>query len=524
MRYLPLVATLLLVSCSQHTVREHKRPNILFILSDDHAKNAVSRYGSRINETPHIDRIGAEGITFTRAFVTNSICGPSRAVFITGKYSHLNGMRDNRDRFDGSQQTLPKLMHDAGYFTAVVGKWHLVTTPTGFDYWNILIDQGEYYNPDLIEMGDTLRHVGYATSLISDIAIETLDKRAGDKPFFMMVNEKAPHRNWMPDTSHLHRDGDSDLVMPGNFFDDYAGRSRAASEQDMEVRNMYLSYDMKLNLPDDEPETGTGGSARFDAKKGWKNTYDRLNEAQREAWDNYYKPIADAFYASRPAGQQLAEWKYQRYIGDYVRTIASVDENVGRLLDYLGKKGMLDNTLVIYSSDQGFFLGEHGWYDKRFMYEESIGIPLLMRFPPAIKRGVFNDELVLNLDVPSTILAIAGLPIPPDMQGRSLVPLFQGNAQTGWRSSIYYHYYEYPHGWHKVKRHYGIRTGRYKLIHFYNDIDDWEMYDLANDPDEMKNLYHEKGHEALALSLSSTLDSLIVAYGDTSASGFAFHH
>ena len=496
---------------------QHQKPNIIVIMTDDHAKKATSRYDGTLNATPNIDRIGAEGVTFRNAFVTNSICGPSRAVFLTGVYSHINGMRDHSNRFDSSQMTVPKLLREQGYFTAIVGKWHLVSTPTGFDFWKVLIDQGEYYNPNFIEMGDTSQYEGYATNIITDLAIETIEKRVQGKPFFLMVNEKAPHRNWMPDTAHLRMYDDGDIGLPENFSDDYNDRTRAAKEQDMEVRNMYLSSDMKLYMPESEPETGTGGKKGFDAKADWMRLYERMNAEQKKAWDDYYKPISDAFYKERPEGTKLAKWKYQRYIKDYLRCIASVDENVGRLLTYLEKTNLLDNTLIVYTSDQGFFLGEHGWYDKRFMYEESIGIPLLMRLPSMITSGIDRSELVMNLDLAPTILQIAGVTIPDRMQGNSLVPLFREGSVSSWRQAVYYHYYEYPHGWHRVKRHYGIRTDRYKLIHFYNDNDEWELFDLKADPFEMHNLYGKPERETIVNSLKRELNSLITKYKDTTA-------
>ncbi|MBI5471526.1 MAG: sulfatase [Ignavibacteriae bacterium] len=506
---------LILLSVGSMAFAQQRQPNIIVIMTDDHAKKATSLYDGSLNATPNIDRIGAEGVTFRNAFVTNSICGPSRAVFLTGVYSHINGMYDHSRRFDSSQVTLPKILRGNGYFTAIVGKWHLVTTPTGFDYWKVLIDQGEYYNPNFIEMGDTSRYEGYATDIITDLAIETIEKRVGDKPFFLMVNEKAPHRNWMPDTTHLRMYDDREMPMPENFSDDYSDRTRAATEQDMEVRNMYLSSDMKLYMPENEPETGTGGKATFNAKADWKRLYERMNIAQKKAWDEYYKPISDAFYKERPEGTKLAEWKYQRYIKDYLRCIASVDENVGRLLAYLEKKNLLDNTLIVYTSDQGFFLGEHGWYDKRFMYEESIGIPLVMRLPSMISRGTDRSELVLNLDLAPTILQVAGVATPQRMQGSSLVPLFKSGDVPEWRSAVYYHYYEYPHGWHNVKRHYGIRTDRYKLIHFYNDNDEWELFDLKSDPFEMHNLYGKPERQTLVSSLNREMISLMQKYKDT---------
>lgn len=498
------------------TTQSTKRPNIVFIMTDDHAKNAMSLYGSQLIQTPNLDRIGKEGITFKNAFVTNSICGPSRAVILTGKYSHINGFRDNGDRFDGSQWTFPKELQKYGYYTAMIGKWHLSTAPTGFDYWNILIDQGQYYNPDFVEMGDTSRREGYATNLITDIAIKTLDKRPKDKPFLVMLHQKAPHRNWMPDTTHLRLFNDKDFPIPANFYDNYDKRM-AASEQDMEIEDMFLSSDMKLYLPEGEKDNNSGGSGAnsgYDPQRDWARLYGRLNAAQKKVWDEYYKPISDAFYKNNPQGKALAEWKYQRYIKDYLRCVASVDDNIGRFLQYLEKIGELDNTLIIYTSDQGFFLGEHGWYDKRFMYEESLGIPMAMRFPKQIKAGTVNNDLVLNLDYTPTILEAAGVPVPADLQGKSLFPLFSKRNDKNWRDAIYYHYYEYPHGWHSVKRHIGIRTDRYKLIHFYNDIDEWELYDLEKDPHEMHNIYNNPENKALIAELKKRLKALAMQYKD----------
>jgi arylsulfatase A-like enzyme len=446
--------------------------------------------------------------------VTNSICGPSRAVLLTGKYSHINGFRDNRSRFDGAQQTFPKILHAAGYYTAMIGKWHLASDPTGFDYWNVLIGQGQYYNPVLIEMGDTLQHEGYATDIITDLAIETLEnRRPQEQPFCLFVHQKAPHRNWMPDAKHLELFKDRTMPMPATLFDDYTGRSRAASEQDMRIDDMWLSYDLKLYLRDTADETGTGG------KKSWLTTgiepdLQRMTEAQRQAWEAHYRPISEAFYQHKPEGRALSAWKYQRYIKDYLRCIASVDDNVGRLLDYLEKTGQLDNTIIVYTSDQGFFLGEHGWYDKRFMYEPALTIPLLMRFPPKIPAGTVSAALALNLDFAPTLLDVAGIRPPADMQGQSLLPLLRTGKAKGWRKSMYYHYYEYPYGWHNVKKHYGIRTQRYKLIHFYNDIDAWELYDLKRDPDEMHNLYGRRKYKRRVQKLKRELLRLQTLYRD----------
>jgi uncharacterized sulfatase len=486
-------------------------------MTDDHAKNAVSIYGSTINATPNIDRIGKEGATFTRAFVTNSICGPSRAVHLTGKYSHLNGVLDHSMKFNGTQWTYPKALQQAGYYTALIGKWHLGTLPTGFNYFSALVDQGEYYNPRfIIPTGDTVRMTGYTTELITTIAMSVIDSTR-DQPFCILLHQKAPHRNWMPEPKHFTMFDSADVPMPDNFFDDYAGRSRAAKEQDLEVRNMYLTYDLKLFLEEGESETGSGGSQKFklQAEDAWKRDLKRMTNEQREAWMKYYKPISDAFYKNPPSGKDLEKWKYQRYIKDYLRTIASVDDNIGVLLDYLSKKGILDSTVIIYTSDQGFFLGEHGWYDKRFMYEESIGIPYLVRYPPLIRAGTVKSELILNLDVAPTMVELAGATSPDDLQGRSLLSLFTAGKEWNWRTSIYYHYYEYPHGWHKVKRHYGIRTERYKLIHFYNDIDEWELYDLLLDPHEMNNIAGNAEFLPTITQLKKELAGLRMLYRDT---------
>nr|AOR51187.1 sulfatase [uncultured bacterium pAM1] len=509
---------LILLVCSISILFSQYRPNIIVIMTDDHAKHAVSIYGSRINSTPHIDRIGNEGATFTNAFVTNSICGPSRAVHLTGKYSHVNGIRDHSGTFDGSQWTYPKALQEAGYYTALIGKWHLGSIPTGFDYFSALVDQGEYYNPRFIlPTGDTIRSTGYTTEIINTLAMRVIDS-IRNKPFCILVHQKAPHRNWMPEPKHFSLFDTVDVPMPENFFDDYAGRSRAAKEQDLEVRNMYLTYDLKLFLEEGEAETGSGGSPSFklQAEAAWKRDIQRMTNEQREAWISYYKPISDAFYKDPPTGKNLDRWKYQRYIKDYLRCIASVDDNIGILLDHLAAKGILDSTVIIYTSDQGFFLGEHGWYDKRFMYEESIGIPMLIRYPSLFPPGTTKNELVLNLDVAPTLLEIAGITNPPnDLQGKSVLQLFAPGKEWDWRTSMYYHYFEYPRGWHRVKRHYGIRTERYKLIHFYNDTDEWELYDLRTDPHEMNNLANELTSASTMEQLKKELKRLRTLYNDS---------
>jgi arylsulfatase A-like enzyme len=488
-------------------------PNILFIMSDDHAGQAISAYGSRLIETPNIDRIARGGMRFDDAFVTNSICAPSRAVILTGKYSHRNGLRDNRDEFDGSQVTFPKLLRKAGYQTAMIGKWHLKTDPTGFDYWKILIDQGEYYRPRFIENGKEVERPGYVTDLITDSVLDFLEKRDRSRPFAVLYQHKAPHRNWMPSPKYLDLYDGRDLPMPETFWDDYAGRPAAAAA-DMRVADMYLSMDMKLQEDVYGKETGTGGLARFPAGQAWKRSYARMTPEEKAAWDAHYGPIGEWFRKNRPEGRALTEWKYQRYMKDYLSCVASVDENVGRVLDYLDRNGLAESTIVVYTSDQGFYLGEHGWFDKRFMYEESLGTPLLVRYPRKVPAGQVSKDLVLNLDFAPTFLDLAGVPVPEDMQGRSLRPLLEGHAPSDWRSDFYYRYYEFPHGWHDVRPHYGVRTRTSKLIHFGADMDHWELFDLEKDPHELRNVYDDPAYAATRQDLHRRLDRLRRELGD----------
>jgi arylsulfatase A-like enzyme len=495
-------------------------PNILFIMSDDHGAQAISAYGSDLIQTPNIDRIAREGIRFTHSFVTNSLCAPSRAVLLTGKYSHRNGLRDNRDEFDGSQVTFPKLLRKAGYQTAIVGKWHLKTAPTGFDEWKVLVDQGEYYSPEFIESGRRVVHGGYVTDIITDFALDFLEHRDRTRPFLLLYHHKAPHRNWMPAVRHLGLYDERQLPVPETFWDDYAGRPAAAAA-DMRVAGMFLSMDMKLPKDAYGKETGTGGARAqpgFDAEQAWYGSYARLSPEERQAWDAHYGPIAEAFRKTPPTGRALTEWKYQRYMKDYLRCIAAVDEGVGRVLDYLDQSGLAENTIVVYTSDQGFYLGEHGWFDKRFMYEESMGMPLVVRYPARIPAGRVQDALALNLDFAPTFLDYAGVEIPKDMQGRSLRPLLEGRAPDDWRKAVYYRYYEWPHGWHDVRPHYGVRTTRYKLIHFTGDMDDWELYDLEKDPHELHNVYGQPAMAMAQTDLHQKLDDLRRELGDTGGS------
>ena len=468
-----------------------KRPNIIYIMTDDHASHALSCYNSKINKTPNLDRIANEGMRFENSFCTNSICAPCRAVVLTGKYSHINGKIDNsRQAFDGSQQTFPKLLQKAGYQTAMIGKWHLRSDPTGFDYWNVLPGQGLYYNPVMIEMGERKKYTGYVTNIITDHALKWIKERDPDKPFCLMYHHKAPHRNWQPSPKHLTMYDEVTMPEPDNLFDDYANRGRAAKEQDMTISKTMNDNDLKLVAP--------------------RN----LNPEQKKLWDAAYNPKNEAFRKANLQGKDLIRWKYQRYIKDYLRCIASVDDNVGRVLDYLDASGLAKNTVVVYTSDQGFYLGDHGWFDKRFMYEESLRMPLLVRYPREIKPGSVSDDIVLNLDFAATFLDYAGVPVPEDIQGESMRAVLRNKTPRNWRKSMYYHYYEYP-AVHSVKRHYGVRTQRYKLIHFYHDIDEWELYDMKKDPREMKNVYSDPAYADIVTELTAELKQLRQKYKDT---------
>ena len=419
------------------------RPNVLYIMSDDHASHAVSAYGSKINQTPNIDRLAREGIRFDNAFVTNALCGPSRACLLTGKYSHLNGFMDNAPstRFNGAQPTFPKMLKAAGYQTAVVGKWHLNSDPTGFDHWSILPGQGRYHDPIFLTNGKRETVKGYVTDVITDRAIEWMKNRKKDQPFCLLYHHKAPHREWEPDAKHANLYEDRDMPLPETFYDKYENRGTAARDQDMSIAKTLTKRDLKV-----DPPPGL-------------------------------------------TGDKLTEWKYQRFIKDYCRVIASIDDNIGRVLEFLEKEGLAENTIVVYTSDNGFFLGDHGWFDKRFMYDHSMRVPLLVRYPAKIKPGSVSKALTANVDHAPTFLEYAGVPVPADVQGKSLRPVYEnaGQAPADWRTSVYYHYYEFPQP-HRVHPHYGVRTQTHKLM-FFPTLNEWEMYDLTKDPNEMRNVY-----------------------------------
>ena len=491
-----------LSSCKANKEAETQKPmNIVYIMSDDHSYQTISAYDQRYIHTPNIDRLAHEGVRFTNSFVANSISGPSRACMLTGKHSHANGFIDNSTTFDSSQQTFPKILRENGYQTAMIGKWHLASEPTGFDHWEILVGQGEYYNPTFIENGNKLVREGYATNVITDRAINWIDNtRDENKPFCLFVHHKAPHRTWMPDTCDYDLFADVTFPIPETFYDGYEGREAAKKQKMSITEDMDLQYDLKM--VDESVPTRFGGGMY---------TPGSMNEAQKAAWDAHYRPIIEKFKKDKLSGKALAEWKYQEYMRDYLRVIASVDRNIGRLLQHLEEQGLLENTMIVYTSDQGFYMGEHGWFDKRFMYEESFRTPLLIRLPGGKKGDV--DQMVQNIDYAPTILDLAGIEKPADMHGESFLPLLRGEELPDWRKSLYYHYYEYPDE-HAVCKHYGVRTERYKLIHFYEDIDSWELFDLQEDPNELNNIYGKPGTENITRELKAEMLRLQELYDD----------
>ena len=457
------------------------RPNIVFVFSDDHATQAISAYGhaiSKLAPTPNLDRLAEEGIRFDRCMVTNSICGPSRATILTGKYSHLNGFYFNEaTEFDGSQVTFPKLLQSAGYQTSIIGKWHLGSDPTGFDHWEILPGQGLYYQPEFQSVDGVIVEDGYVTDVITDKAIDWL-KRERDpaKPFILMVQHKAPHREWSPPVKYLNLFEGVTFPEPATLFDDYRGRTTAAHDQDMSLALTFeKDRDMKVDV------------RRADSVF-YERVYSKLSPEQQALWDRDLDRREAVYNNPDLKGVALLRWKYQSYLRDYLACVRSLDDNVGRLQDYLDASGLAENTVFIYSSDQGFYLGEHGWFDKRFMYDESYRTPLLVRWPGVVEAGSVNSDLVSNLDFAQTLLELAEVPAPQEMQGASLVPILKGQTPNDWREYHYYHYYEYP-GWHMVQRHEGVYDGRYKLIHFY-DLDEWELIDMETDPHELTNEFH----------------------------------
>ena len=484
-------------------------------MSDDHAFQAVSAYGHDLNNTPNIDRIAKEGALFNKGFVTNSICAPSRAVMLTGKHSFINGKVDNIQDYNWDQPNFAKDLQAAGYQTAMVGKIHLRGLPQGFDYSAVLPGQGHYYNPDFIINGITERIQGYVTTITTQLSLDWLkNKREKNKPFLLLYHQKAPHRNWQSEEKYLTLFDNKTFDFPDNFFDDYEGRPAAAAQE------------MLISATEEQiaMTNGNGGHGRwghdfkfvvdpYGRETRFKKELDRFNPQQREAWLKAYTPKNDAMKAAKLRGRELASWKFNRYLKDYLRTIQSVDDGVGEVLDYLDENGLSENTIVVYTSDQGFYLGEHGWFDKRFMYEESLRTPLLMRYPKEIKPGTLIDQMVQNLDFAPTFLDYAGISIPEDMQGESFRKVVSKET-SDWRDAIYYTYYEYP-SVHMVKRHHGVRTDRYKLMHFYYDIDVWEMYDLEKDPSEMNNIYNDPEYADIQSMMHKRFEEMRDKYGDS---------
>ena len=466
------------------------RPNILFIMTDDHAAHAMSCYGSKVNATPNMDRIAKDGVRFANAFVTNSICTPSRATILTGKYSHMNGT-PVFNRFDGGQQNVAKLLHAAGYHTGMIGKWHLGSDPTGFDRWMVLPGQGVYFNPDFLVKEGRLGVNGYATDVMTDLGIEWLETRPKDRPFFLMLHHKAPHRPWEPDEKNRALFAERKIPEPATLFDDYATRPAALPENAQTIARDLTRRDLKLVPPTE------------------------LTTSERNKWLNT-KP--DSVEIAGPGGapktltgEALVHWKYQRYMQDYLACVQGVDDNIGRVLDYLEKTGLAKNTVVFYTADNGFFLGDNGLFDKRFMYEPSLRVPLLVR-GPGVRTGVVAEQFALNVDYAPTFLDLAGLPVPAAMQGRSLAPLLRGEAPADWRASMYYRYYHDP-GDHNTRAHYGVRTATHKLIYFWKK-DAWEMFDLVADPTEQRNLVDDPAQAGKLAEMKAELLRLKREFND----------
>ena len=508
-------------ACSPQ-VKVDPRPNIIHIMTDDHSFQTISAYGhpiSQIAQTPNLDRLANEGMLFTRGYVENSLSAPSRATLLTGRYSHQHGQENLGRGLDTTLTVFPELLQEAGYQTAIVGKWHLRCEPKGFDYYRILYDQGDYYNPEFKTSqtgGEYVREEGYATTLITDHSLEWLDNRDKSKPFCLLLHPKAPHRNWMPEEKYLNLYDDVEFPYPETLFDNYEGRE-AASMQEMSIaEDMSWAYDLKVDQLKDLP------TKQQWTNRDWERAMNRMTPEQRKAWNAAYDDENEEMIAKNLQGEELVKWKYQRYIKDYVRCIKSLDDQIGRVLDYLDENGLTENTIVVYTSDQGFYMGEHGWFDKRFMYEESFRTPLIIRYPKKMQeKGKVCNTLVQNIDYAATYLDAAGVEKPDYMVGRSILDIIDNNGETpkDWRKSLYYHYYDYP-AIHMVRKHDGVTDGRYKLIHFYGkgkknqkgrDMNNWELFDLQNDPIELHNIYGQEGLEEITENLKKELQN----YRDT---------
>ena len=510
-----LVIAFLSMGCSEKS-EQKSPPNIIFIMSDDHAYQAISAYSDHLIQTPNIDRIANEGMLFSNACVTNSICAPSRATILTGKHCHLHGKIDNHFPFDTTQITFPQLFQQAGYQTAMFGKLHFGNNPKGIDEFMILPGQGQYYNPDFNTNEGRVHIEGYTTDVITDVTMDWMkNRRDAEKPFLLFYLHKAPHREWLPAERHYREYINRTFPEPPTLFDDYKGRGSAAKEAEMNILiHQKWAGDSKL-YPEVMDELGIEPTTNWD-KRAMQNALNRFTDEQREAWNSVYGPMNEEFKKiyHDMSEKELMSWRYQRYMQDYLGSIASVDDGVGTLLDYLDEAGLSENTIVVYTSDQGFYLGEHGWFDKRFIYDESFKTPLLVRWPGVTEAGSTNDQMVQNLDFAQTFLDAAGIDAPDDMQGESIVPLLKGEDDQWDRDAVYYHYYEYP-SVHMVKRHYGIVTREYKLVHFYYDVDEWELYDRLKDPMEMQSEYDNPEYAEIVKELKEKLAELRVQYEDS---------
>lgn len=512
----------LLTGCSSDSTdktaeaeQEQKRPNIIIMYSDDHTAQSIGAYREALDyglkldhtPTPNIDRLAEQGMRFDNAFVTNSICKPSRAVLLTGTHNHINGVWMNAgESIDTSLVTFPKLLRKAGYKTAMVGKWHLGSEPRGFDYYEVLRGQGPYYNPTMRTKNGSVKREGHTTEIVTDRALSWLKKQKGDQPFMLMYNQKAPHRNWLPGPKHLGDYRDRDLPEPSSLFYDYSGLASPAKKQQMEIAN-HMSWGWDLKVPK-HPETGK-------AIGSWESLVNRnnLTEEQKnrilEAYSENNQELYDNW--AQMSDKDKLRWRYQRYVKDYLRVIRGVDDGVGRLMDYLKRENLYDNTVVIYAGDQGFFLGENGWFDKRWIYEESMRMPLIVHWPEGIDPGSVSKELVQNLDLAPTLLDLANVEIPVKMQGKSLVPLLKGEHSGAWRDAVYYHYYEGPPRVHNVARHYGIRTQRYTIAHYYKQ-DEWELFDLKKDPEQLQSVYGDPEYSDVQKRLKKKLKEVQEKY------------
>ena len=510
---LPVALALPLAFAAAAGAQPAARPNIVYIMSDDHAYQAISAYGSPLSKlapTPNIDRIAKNGAMFTQSFVGNSLCGPSRATLLTGRQSHAHGFTQNGQRFENNVWVWPRALSQAGYATAMFGKWHINHSPEGigFDDWKVLDDQGEYYNPDIIAPKGRSVVEGYATDLITRYSLDWLKNgRDKSKPFAILIHHKAPHRNFMPALRHVQKYQGVTFPVPDNYFDEYRGRIAAGTQEMNIYRDMYEGHDLKMTV--------AKGSAQLRYNR-WPGAFDRMTHAQQAEWDALMQADNDRLNATPLSGRDLALWKYQRYMQQYLGTIAAVDEGVGAVLDYLEESGLDRNTIVVYTSDQGFYLGEHGWFDKRFIYEESMRTPFLIQYPGHIRPGTRIAAPIQNIDYAPTFLDYAGVKGPATIQGRSMTPLLTGRTPRDWRKDLYYHYYEFP-GFHSVRAHYGVRGERYKLVRFYGDgLDAWEFYDLKTDPREMDNRIADPAMKAPIARMKRRLVELRREYEDTS--------